>query len=80
MYLSVCENLENVMRATLNIDDDVLEEVMRYTASDNRSEAVRIALKAYIRQQELRQIRAMRGTMDIDDSWRELRALDTLPL
>ena len=68
------------MRATLNIDDALLDQVMQFTESSNRSEAVRIALKAYIRQQEIRKIRAMRGTMDIDDSWRELRALDTRPL
>jgi Arc/MetJ family transcription regulator len=68
------------MRATLNIDDALIDQVMQFTESSNRSEAVRIALKAYIRQQEIRQIRAMRGTMDIDDSWRELRALDTRPL
>jgi Arc/MetJ family transcription regulator len=67
------------MRATLNIDDALLDQVMQFTESSNRSEAVRLALKAYIRQQEIRQIRAMRGTMDIDDSWRELRALDTRP-
>ena len=68
------------MRTTLNIDDGIIEEVMRFTESDNRSEAIRIALKSYIRQQELREIRAMRGTIDIDDSWRELRALETKPL
>ena len=68
------------MRATLNIDDDLIDQVMQFTESSNRSEAVRIALKAYIRQQEIRQMRAMRGTIDIDDTWRELRALDTKPL
>lgn len=68
------------MRATLNIDDALLDQVMQYTKSTNRSEAVRRALKAYIRQQEIRQILAMRGTIEIDDSWRELRALDTMPL
>lgn len=68
------------MRATLNIDDALLDQVMQYTESTNRSEAVRRALKAYIRQQEIREILAMRGTMEIDDSWRELRALDTMPL
>lgn len=68
------------MRTTLIIDDDILDQVMKYTESSNRSEAVRIALKAYIRQQEIRQILAMRGTMDIDESWRELRALDTRAL
>ena len=68
------------MRTTLNIDDDLLDQVMQYTESSNRSEAVRRALKAYIRQQELQQARAMRGTIEIDETWRELRALDTAPL
>ena len=68
------------MRTTLNIDDELLEQVMQFTESSNRSEAVRIALKSYIRQQEIRQMQAMRGTIDIDDTWRELRALDTRPL
>lgn len=68
------------MRITLNIDDTLLEEVMRYTKSPNRSEAIRIALKAYVRRQEIEQVRAMRGTIDIADDWRELRALDTRPL
>ena len=68
------------MRAALNIDDDILDQVMQFTETTNRSEAVRIALMGYIRQQEIRQMRAMRGTIDIDDTWRELRALDTKPL
>lgn len=65
------------MRTTVTIEDKIIEEVMEYTGSSNSSEAIRIALKAYIRQQELQEILAMRGTMDIDVGWRELRALDT---
>ena len=68
------------MRATLNIDEALLDQVMQYTQSSNRSEAVRVALKAYIRQQELRRILAMRGTMEFDGDLDEWRALDTLPL
>lgn len=68
------------MRATVNIDDEVLDQVMRYTESSNRSEAVRRALKAYIRQQEIRQILAMQGTMEFEGDLAELRALDTMPL
>lgn len=67
------------MRATLNIDDSLLEQVMELTESTNRSEAVRIALAAYIREQEKQKILAMRGTVDVVDNWRELRALDTPP-
>lgn len=68
------------MRTTLNIDDAVLDRVMHYTETSNRSEAVRTALQAYIRQQELREILAMRGTMEFADDLDEFRALDTLPL
>lgn len=68
------------MRATLNIDDALLDQVMQFTESSNRSEAVRIALKAYIRQQEIRQVLAMRGTMEFHDDLDELRALDMAPL
>ena len=68
------------MRATLNIDEALIDQVMQYTESPNRSEAVRIALKAYIRQQEIRQVLAMRGTIEFEVDIDELRALDTLPL
>jgi len=68
------------MRTTLNIDGAVLDKVMYFTETSNRSEAVRIALQAYIRQQELREILAMRGTMEFADDLDEFRALDTLPL
>lgn len=68
------------MRTTVTLADKLLEEVMRYTGARNRSEAIRIALKAYIRQQELQEIRAMRGTMEFDDDLYEFRALDKASL
>lgn len=68
------------MRATLNIDDDILDQVMQFTETSNRSEAVRIALKGYIRQQDIRRVLAMQGTMEFDGDLTVLRALDTAPL
>lgn len=68
------------MRATLNIEDNLLDQVMQYTETSNRSEAVRRALKAYIRQQEIREILAMRGTMEFADDLEDFRALDRLSL
>lgn len=68
------------MRTTLNIDEDLLKQVVTYTESSNRSEAVRIALKSYVRRQEIEKILAMRGTMEFGGDLEELRALDTLPL
>lgn len=68
------------MRISLNIDDALVQQVMHYTKSPNRSEAIRVALKAYVRRQELEQILAMRGTIEFDSDLAALRALDTLPL
>ena len=67
------------MRATLNIDDALLEQVMKLTDSTSRSEAIRIALVAYIKSWEKQTILAMRGNVDMDDNWRMLRALDMPP-
>lgn len=68
------------MRTTLNIDDALLEQVIHYTKSSNRSAAILIALRAYVRREEIERIRAMRGTMEFDGDLYALRALDTLPL
>ncbi len=65
------------MRVALSIDDELLDQVVAYTESSNRSEAVRIALNAYVRRQKIEQILAMRGTMEFDGDVEELRALET---
>jgi len=64
------------MRATLNIDDDVLAEVMNFTGKKNRSEAIRVALSSYLKQQRKNKILALRGKVDIDDNWQKLRELE----
>jgi metal-responsive CopG/Arc/MetJ family transcriptional regulator len=68
------------MRSTLNIDDNIMEKVMSYTGQKNRSEAVRQALSSFIKEQKKKQILELRGQVNIEDDWRELRKLDTSPL
>ncbi len=64
------------MRATLNIDDNTLHDVMSFTGKSNRSEAVRIALQEYLKQQKKKKLLAMRGEVDIEDNWQALRELE----
>jgi len=66
----------NVMRTSLNIDDDMLNEVMKITGVENRSEAIRIALASYLKQQRKNKILALRGNVDIEDNWQQLRELE----
>ncbi|MEE9494235.1 MAG: type II toxin-antitoxin system VapB family antitoxin [Gammaproteobacteria bacterium] len=64
------------MRTTLNIDDNILSEIMHITGKTNRSEAIRIALQSYLKQQQKKTLLALRGEVDILDNWRELRELE----
>ncbi len=66
------------MRTTLNIDDKVLSDVMLVTGKKNRSEAIRMALQEYLKQQQKKKLLAMRGTVNIDDNWVELRDLEKM--
>ena len=67
------------MRTTITIDDDLLEDVMRFTQASSRVEAIRLALQEYIRQQCRQQVLGLRGKLDIEDNWQTLRELETLP-
>lgn len=40
------------MRTSLNIDDAMLFEVIKVTGKENRSEAIRIALATFLKQQK----------------------------
>lgn len=64
------------MRTTLNIDEDLLGEVMNVTGQKNRSEAIRIALADYLKEQRKNKLLALRGTVNIEDNWEELRELE----
>ena len=66
------------MRISLNIDDDVLPEVMKMTGQVNRSEAIRIALNDYLKRQRKNRLLALRGKVDIEDNWEQLRDLEKL--
>lgn len=68
------------MRTTLNIDDSLMDKVMSYTGQENRSEAVRLALSFFIKEQKKKKILALRGQVDIKDDWKKLRELDKSPL
>jgi Arc/MetJ family transcription regulator len=68
------------MRTTLTIDDSLMQQVVKATGRRSPLEAVREALQAYVRQEKLKKVIALRGTMEIDDNWQSLRQLETAPL
>ena len=61
------------MRTTLNIDDCLFDDLLNVTKAKTKTEAVRMALTEYLRMKRKEKVLAMRGKLDINDDWQELR-------
>lgn len=61
------------MRTTLNIDDYIFNDLQNVTKAKTKTEAVRIALKEYLRMKRKEQVLSMRGKIDIVNDWQKLR-------
>ena len=61
------------MRTTLNIDDVLFQDIVDITRANTKTEAVRTALKEYLRMKHKEKVLAMRGKVDIADNWQVLR-------
>ena len=61
------------MRTTLNIDDVLFHDLLAVTSAKTKTEAVRTALKEFLRMKRKEKLLAMRGQLDLSDNWLELR-------
>jgi hypothetical protein len=64
------------MRTTLTIDDVQVEDLMQATGQTSVVAAIRQALDDYLQQARKKKVLALRGQVQIDDNWRDLRALE----
>lgn len=64
------------MRTTLTIDDMQAEDLMQATGQTSAVAAIRLALDAYLLQARKKKVLALRGQVQIEDNWRDLRALE----
>lgn len=64
-------------RATITLDNDLLDELMKTVAAKSKTEAVVIAVKETIRLQKLERIKRMAGKMEFVASADALRHGDT---
>lgn len=64
------------MRTTLTLDDDFIEKLMRVTGEKNYAAAIRHALQDYLKQARKQKLLALRGAVQVEDNWRELRKLE----
>ena len=64
------------MRTTLDIDEKLLESVVKLTGEKSKSKAVGKALEAYKRQKSIDALLAMAGKLEIDDMTEDQNAAD----
>ena len=53
------------MRTTITIPDELFTQLMQHTKSESRTEAIQVAVEAYVKRARLEQLRALRGKLDI---------------
>ena len=63
------------MRTTLILDDVLVESLMRVTGG-KLAAAIRHALQGYLKQARKQKLLALRGTVQVEDNWRDLRKLE----
>ena len=61
------------MRTTLNVDDEILEFVMKDTRAATKTDGVRQALEDYVRRRKIERLIALGGKVKFDRDWKGLR-------
>ena len=64
------------MRTTIDVDEKLLETMLKMTGEKSKSKAVNRAMKDYIRRRSIDELRAMAGKIDMIDNWQELEELE----
>jgi len=68
------------MRTTINIDDNLFRDLMSATQSKSKTEAVKTAIIEYLRLKRKEKVLSMRGKLDIDNGWEDLRQQEVMEL
>ena len=61
------------MRATVTIDNDKLDLLMKETKSKSKASAVKIAIDEYLKRKKIEKIRSMKGKLEFDMTADEIR-------
>ena len=61
------------MRATVTIEKDRLDILMKETKTKSKASAVRIAIDEYLRKKKIEKIKSMRGKLEFDLTANEIR-------
>jgi len=60
------------MRATLNIPDNLIEELMKTSRAKTKTQAICLAIEEYTRRKKIEKLLSLQGNVDIENNWQEL--------
>lgn len=60
------------MRTTLDLNQRLIEQLMKATSAKTKTEAIHLAAQELIRRKKLDQLKGLSGKIRIDLDWREL--------
>ena len=64
------------MRATLNIPDDLINEVQRLSGQKTKTRAIVTVMEDYVRRKKMAELLALRGKISIDYDWEQEEAVE----
>ncbi len=64
------------MRITLDIDEELLKDVVKYAKEKSKKKAVNKALRKFVSDEAIEGILALAGKIDLIDNWYELRHME----
>ena len=65
-----------MMRTTINIKEETVQEVMHITGAKNRSQAINEALEAYVQERRMKKLLELKGKLSLDENWKALREME----
>ncbi|MDD5268934.1 MAG: type II toxin-antitoxin system VapB family antitoxin [Methylococcales bacterium] len=64
------------MKATISLDNAVLEQLLAYTQAKTTKESIAKAIEEYIRFKQRQELLSCRGSVEIENNWQQLRDLE----
>jgi hypothetical protein len=64
------------MKTVISLDKTMAENLLFYTQAKTTRQGIYQAIEEYIRYKQRQELLALRGTIDIEDNWQQLRELE----
>lgn len=64
------------MRTTLNLSDDLLNELMKVSGSRTKTDAIEEAIQEFVRRKKIERLKNLSGKIALTDNWQKLRDME----